>query len=158
MEAAMPAVTDVKNELIELSDIATSTLGGKAFDAIVKQSGFGSTKGADAKAKMIAIVDNQVLPLIKQTFGGAPSLEEVRSLKSSLVDPEASPAQRKAQIEAFFAQQQRNVEVKQRQLGGDQEQGDAGIDLYYDGGMAVGIISKRIYQIPTGIKIQILIS
>lgn len=115
MEASLPGVKEVVNELLELTDIATSTLGGKAFDFIVKQSGFGSTKGATAKAKMEAIVDNQVLPLLKETFGAAFTATEGEALKASLVNPDSSPAQRKAQLEAFLAQKERNVRTKQTQ-------------------------------------------
>ena len=115
MEASLPGVKEVVSELLELSDIATSTLGGKAFDFVVKQSGFGSTKGATAKAKMSAIVDNQVLPLLKETFGAAFTATEGEALKASLVDPDSSPAQRKAQLEAFLAQKERNVRTKQAQ-------------------------------------------
>lgn len=117
MEASLPGVKEVVNELLELSDIATSTLGGKAFDFVVKQSGFGATKGADAKAKMIAIVDNQVLPLLKETFGAAFTVQEGDNLKASLVDPDASPSQKRLQLESFLAQKERNVRTKQNQLG-----------------------------------------
>lgn len=116
MEASLPGVKEVVSELLELSDIATSTLGGKAFDFVVKQSGFGSTKGATAKAKMEAIVDNQVLPLLKETFGAAFTASEGEALKASLVDPDSSPAQRKAQLDAFLAQKERNVRAKQNQV------------------------------------------
>jgi hypothetical protein len=115
MEASLPGVKEVVDELLELSDIATSTLGGKAFDFVVKQSGFGSTKGATAKAKMEAIVDNQVLPLLKETFGAAFTATEGEALKASLVNPDSSPAQRKAQLEAFLAQKERNIRTKQTQ-------------------------------------------
>ena len=115
MEASLPGVREVVGELLELSDIATSTLGGKAFDFVVKQSGFGSTKGATAQAKMEAIVDNQVLPLLKETFGAAFTAAEGQALKASLVDPDSSPAQRRAQLDAFLSQKERNVRTKQTQ-------------------------------------------
>ena len=120
MEASLPGVKEAVGELLELSDIATSTLGGKAFDFLVKQSGFGSTKGADARAKLIAIVDNQVLPLLKETFGAAFTVQEGENLKASLVDPDASPSQKKQQLSAFLAQKERNIRTKQNQLGQDQ--------------------------------------
>lgn len=129
MEASLPGVKEVVNELLELSDIATSTLGGKAFDFVVKQSGFGSTKGADAKAKMIAIVDNQVLPLLKETFGAAFTVQEGDNLKASLVDPDASPSQKRAQLESFLAQKERNIRTKQNQLG-QQATAEAGINEF----------------------------
>lgn len=116
MEASLPGVKEVVNELIDLSTIATSTLGGKAFDFVVKQSGFGSTEGADARAKMIAIVDNQVLPLLKETFGAAFTVAEGENLKASLVDPDASPTAKRAQLDAFLAQKERNIRTKQNQV------------------------------------------
>jgi hypothetical protein len=119
MEASLPGIKEATNELIELSSIATSTLGGRAFDFAVKESGFGSTKGADARAKLIAIVDNQVLPLLKETFGAAFTVQEGENLKASLVDPNASPAQKREQLSAFLAQKERNIRTKQSQLNQD---------------------------------------
>lgn len=116
MEASLPGVKEAVGQLIELSNVATSTLGGKAFDFLVKESGFGSTKGADARAKLIAIVDNQVLPLLKETFGAAFTVQEGENLKSSLVDPNASPSQKREQLDAFLAQKERNIRTKQAQL------------------------------------------
>ena len=121
MEASLPGIKDAVNQLIDLSSIATSTFAGKAFDLAVKESGFGSTKGADARAKIIAIVDNQVLPLLKETFGAAFTVQEGDNLKASLVDPDASPSQKRAQLEAFLAQKIRNIETKETQLKGSSE-------------------------------------
>lgn len=117
MEASLPGVKEAVGQLIELSNVATSTLGGRAFDFLVKESGFGSTKGADARAKLVAIVDNQVLPLLKETFGAAFTVQEGENLKASLVDPDASPSQKRQQLEAFLAQKERNIRTKQEQLG-----------------------------------------
>lgn len=117
MEASLPGVKEAVSQLIELSNVATSTLGGRAFDFLVKESGFGSTKGADARAKLIAIVDNQVLPLLKETFGAAFTVQEGENLKASLVDPNASPSQKREQLDAFLAQKERNIKTKQQQLG-----------------------------------------
>lgn len=117
MEASLPGVREAVDELVDLSEVATSTFAGRAFDAVVKESGFGSTKGANARAKLIAIVDNQVLPLLKETFGAAFTVQEGENLKASLVDPNASPEQKRQQLEAFLAQKERNIRTKQTQLG-----------------------------------------
>jgi len=127
MEASLPGVKEAVNQLIELSSVATSTLGGRAFDFAVKESGFGSTKGADARAKLVAIVDNQVLPLLKETFGAAFTVAEGENLKASLVDPNASPSQKREQLSAFIAQKERNLRTKQAQLdqaGGERTEAD----------------------------------
>jgi hypothetical protein len=114
--AALPGLSKAVDDLRELSKIATSTLGGKIFDAAVKQTGFGSTKGATAKAKFIAIVNNQVLPLLKPTFGAAFTVAEGESLKATMGDPEATTEEKMAQLDAFIEQKLRDIETKQAQL------------------------------------------
>ena len=115
-QAALPGLTDAVGQLKELATIATSTLGGKIFDAAVKQTGFGSTKGATARAKFIAIVNNQVLPLLKETFGAAFTAQEGESLKATMGDPDSSPAEKQVQIEAFIEQKTRDIQTKKTQL------------------------------------------
>jgi hypothetical protein len=115
-KAALPGLTRAVDELKELSQIATSTFGGRVFDTAVKETGFGATKGATARAKFIAIVNNQVLPLLKPTFGGSFSVQEGESLKATMGDPDSSPAEKMAQLEAFISQKVRDIETKQSQL------------------------------------------
>ena len=114
--AALPGLNVAVSELKELAQISTSTFGGKLFDAAVKQSGFGATKGATARAKFIAIVNNQVLPLLKETFGAAFTFQEGESLKATMGDPDASAEEKMVQLDAFIAQKMRDIETKQRQL------------------------------------------
>lgn len=116
-QAALPSLNTAVDELRELSSIATSTLGGKLFNAAVKETGFGATEGATARAKFIAIINNQVLPLLKPTFGAAFTVQEGESLKATMGDPDASPAEKMAQLDAFIAQKMRDIETKQSQLG-----------------------------------------
>ncbi len=116
MEATLPGLLEVTSELKELAAIATSTLGGKAYDAIVKQSGFGATKGSTARAKFIAIIDNQVLPLLKPTFGGSFTVGEGDALRATLGDPDATLEAKVAQINAFIAQKERDIRSKQTQI------------------------------------------
>ena len=112
MEAALPTLKESVGELRELSQIATSTIGGKIFDQAVKQSGFGSTGGATARAKFIAIINNQVLPLLKPTFGAAFTVSEGEALKATMGDPDASPDQKLAQLDAFIQQKERDIRTK----------------------------------------------
>ncbi len=116
MEASLPLLQESIAELRDLSEIATYTTGGKVFDTIVKESGFGATEGATARAKFIAIVNNQVLPLLKPTFGAAFTVQEGESLKATMGDPDATPEAKQAQLEAFIAQKERNIRAKQEQL------------------------------------------
>lgn len=120
-KAALPGLTDAVGQLKELATIATSTFGGKLFDGAVKQTGFGSTKGATARAKFIAIVNNQVLPLLKETFGAAFTAQEGEALKATMGDPDASPEEKTAQLDAFIAQKMRDIETRERQLSSTEE-------------------------------------
>jgi len=115
-EAALPGLKIAVTELKELAQIATSTFGGKIFDAAIKQSGFGSTKGGTARAKFIAIVNNQVLPLLKETFGAAFTFQEGESLKATMGNPDSSIDEKMAELDAFISQKIRDIETKQRQL------------------------------------------
>lgn len=115
-QAAMPGLEQTVGELKELAQIATYTVGGKAWDEIIKQTGFGATEGATARAKFIAIVNNQVLPLLKPTFGAAFTVAEGESLKATMGDPDKSPAEKMAELDAFIQQKYRTIQTKQRQL------------------------------------------
>ena len=121
-EAAMPGLEETIAELRDLAPIATSTIGGKIFDEAVKQSGFGATEGANARAKFVAIIDNQVLPLLRDTFGAAFTEAEGERLRATMGDPDASPEQKIAQLDAFIKQKYRDLKTKRatvQQLGGE---------------------------------------
>lgn len=118
-QAALPGLRDVVGKLKELAPIVTSTIAGKLFDVAVKEFGFGSTTGANARAKFISIIDNQVLPLLKATFGAAFTVKEGESLKATLGDPDASPTQKIEQINSFIEGKVREIQGKQRELGGE---------------------------------------
>jgi len=116
-EAALPGLKNAIGQLRELAPIATSTIGGKIFDQAVKQTGFGSTKGATARKKFIAIIDNQVLPLLKPTFGAAFTVQEGEALRATMGDPDSTPEEKMAQLDAFIDQKMRDIQTKQSQLG-----------------------------------------
>ena len=127
-KAAMPGLITVVDRLKILSDDATFTLGGKGFNEVAKQFGF-STKGGTARDTMVSIVDNQVLPLLKPIFGAAFTAIEGDRLRNAFLDPDATAESRKAQVQSFLEQMQRNIETKERELelsGQANEQGSAG--------------------------------
>lgn len=124
MEATLPELQLSIAELRDLSGVATHTLAGRIFDAAVRETGFGATDGATARAKFIAIVNNQVLPLLRQTFGAAFTEKEGESLKATMGDPDSSPEEKMAQLDAFIAQKERDIRSKQRQLESMQETED----------------------------------
>lgn len=116
-KAALPSLKVVVEDLKKLAPVATNTYSGRAFDAVAREVGFGATEGAEARAKFIAIIDNQVLPLLKQTFGAAFTVQEGENLKRTMGDPNASPEEKIAQLNAFIDNKVREIEVKERELG-----------------------------------------
>jgi len=115
-EAALPGLEEATRKLKELAPMATSTIAGRAYDAAVKEAGFDTTEGANARAKFIAIVNNQVLPLLKQTFGAAFTEKEGETLKATMGDPNASPEQKMQTLDAFIDQKKRDIKSLQNEL------------------------------------------
>lgn len=120
-KAALPGLQDVVSSLRSLAPIATSTFTGKAFDIVAKEAGFGATEGATARARFISIIDNEMLPLLKQTFGAAFTVEEGKALKATLGDPDAAPEAKMAQLDSFIESKLRQIETQEREVGGDQQ-------------------------------------
>jgi len=127
-KAAMPGLRTVVSNLKALSGDATFTLAGKGFNAVAKELGF-STKGDTARSAMIAMVDNQVLPLLKPIFGAAFTAAEGDRLRNAFLDPDSTPDSRVASLDAFLAQMERNIESKERESGAisDPSGADTGI-------------------------------
>jgi len=117
MKAKMPGLEAVVADLGALSDKATYTSVGLAMDETRKQLGLEPRPEAIARAEYIAMVDNQVLPLLRDTFGAAFTEKEGETLKNTLGDPTKSPAEKKAVLRAFIAQKKRDVEDLEAQVG-----------------------------------------
>src|SRR5690606_6063350 len=64
-----------------------------------------------AKAEYIATIDNQILPLLRDTFGAQFTLEEGNRLRATLGDENLSPAEKKATLRAFIAQKERDIQA-----------------------------------------------
>jgi hypothetical protein len=112
MERNMPGLLSVASQLSALADVATYTKAGQVRDEARKQAGLEPTEGAIARAEYIAVVDNQVLPLLRQTFGAAFTAKEGETLKNTLGDPNKSPAEKKAVLDAFIQQKQRDIKAR----------------------------------------------
>jgi hypothetical protein len=105
----MPGLRSVVDTLTKLADTATYTQSGQIMDNVKRELGLPVGQGAIDRASYIAIVDNQVLPLLKDTFGAAFTVQEGESLRATLGDPNKSPAEKKAILEAFIEQKERDV-------------------------------------------------
>ena len=81
---------------------------------------------------MVAIITNQTLPLLKETFGAAFTETEGKRLEASFADPDATHEERLAQLDAFLNQKVRTIETKQRQLDANKGQLTAPTIIRFD--------------------------
>jgi hypothetical protein len=101
-----------------LANEATYTKAGQWYNYGKKELGFGSTEGGVARAKYNAIVDNQILPLLVDTYGPQFTLIEGENLKKTLGDPDKTPAEKQVVLKAFIEQKNRDVQSLATQAGG----------------------------------------
>ena len=102
MQAAMPGLKATIANLKKLAPKATYTEKGKFWNGLVKQTGFGATEGATAREEFISIISNQVLPLLRPTFGAAFTVAEGDSLRATMGDPDMAPASKFAWPRLLF--------------------------------------------------------
>jgi len=133
LDSSLPALQEIVSNLKELGSTATYSTSGKAYDAVSRELGFKPSEGATSRAKYIATVSNEVLPLLKQTFGSAFTEKEGAALKATLGDPDLSPEEKNAQLDAFIESKTRQAESIRGKLGAPKKQGivsqGAGQDL-----------------------------
>lgn len=117
MAAQYPRLVQVANELSTLGKKATYTIAGQAVNAGMRQAGLPVGEGAVARKEYMAKVDNEILPLLRQTFGAQFTVKEGESLRATLGDVNASPEEKDAVLNAFIAQKAAEIESLKRQTG-----------------------------------------
>src|SRR5690606_2563831 len=117
MTSKMPGLRSVVDQLDKLTEDATYTLAGRAWDEARKQFGMDPRAEAVARSSYTAIVDNQILPLLRDTFGAQFTVAEGESLRATLGDPNKSPPEKKAVLQAFIQQKERDIEALARRTG-----------------------------------------
>lgn len=118
LNSKMPGLRQVVNELGDLAEKATYTTAGRLWDDVVRETGNLPGEGALARTKYMSMVDNQVLPLLRDIFGAAFTVQEGESLRATLGAPDKSPAEKKAVLEAFIEQKTRDLEALRSRLPG----------------------------------------
>ena len=126
MQARLPRLEQVAAELSALGKAATYTYAGQGVDFAARQSGFGATEGAIARAEYISKVDNEVLPLLRQTFGAQFTVQEGESLKATLGDANKSPEEKDAVLRSFVGNKIAEIETKARNVTNLQQTGVQG--------------------------------
>ena len=115
--ATLPRLKQVIDELSTLGKKATYTQAGQAFDSTKRQLGLKSGEGAIARKEYISKVDNEILPLLRLTFGAAFTAAEGESLKATLGDPNASPEEKDAVLRSFIDSKTESINTLKRRTG-----------------------------------------
>ena len=117
LESTLPQLLNTVNKLSDLGQKATYTYAGRAGNFLKRQAGMDVGERAIAREKYINTVNDQVLPLLRQTFGAAFTAKEGDSLKETLGDPNKSPQEKDAALQAFIEQKINSVKAGQSELG-----------------------------------------
>lgn len=125
LKSKLPELEKTVKSLERLGSKATFTKVGIARDAFLRETGRPISKGGIARAEYIARVDNQILPLLRDTFGAAFTQAEGESLKATLGAPNRSPTEKNAVLRAFIKQKRETIKSTAREL----EQGQQDVDI-----------------------------
>ncbi len=101
-KASMPLIEKNVNKLMDLSDKATYTWAGGLYNEGRKQLGLPATEGAVARAEMENIIENNVLPQLRALLGAQFTEREGERVKQTIMDPNRTPEERKAQLQNYL--------------------------------------------------------
>jgi hypothetical protein len=116
-EAMLPQLEDTVARLSELGKVATYTKSGQAVDSAMRQLGLPPRESAVARKGYVSLVDNQILPLLRQTFGAQFTEKEGNTLRATLGDPDISPPEKDAVLRSFIDQKKATIASRKRELG-----------------------------------------
>lgn len=114
--AKMPELKAQVENLNKLAKDATYTVAGVAKDSVTRQLGLPVGKGAVARTEYMATINNQILPLLRETFGAQFTEREGEALRQSLGDLNKSPAEKQAVLDAFIRQKEMNIKSQARKI------------------------------------------
>jgi len=116
-QAALPQLVKTIKDLQTTAPKATYNLLGQGVDWIAKEAFGEPTEGAIARTKYTSLVKNEVLPLLRQTFGAAFTAAEGESLLTTFGDPDLTPEQKQAALESLVRSKIRTIQTQERRLG-----------------------------------------
>lgn len=158
-QASMPQLEDAVNTLSDLGKKATYTMVGQGVNAVRRQTGLPANEGAKARSEYVAHVKNNVLPLLRRTFGAQFTKAEGDSLLATLGDPNSSPQEKDATLRAFIEDKRASLGTMQREVQGfgtnipsqSIQQPQAGGAASQPPGKLLGTSGgKRIFELPDG--------
>lgn len=117
IKAKLPGLQTVITKLDDLAGKATYTLAGQATNAVRTQLGFDPSEGQVARTEYQATVANQILPLLRDTFGSQFTAREGDTLMATLGDPDKTPQEKQVVLKAFIDQKIRDAQALGVQSG-----------------------------------------
>ena len=116
MTSKLPELEATVDKLSQLAQNATYTKAGQVLDLTRKELGVTPRQSAIDRKEYISIVDNQILPLLRDTFGAQFTEREGNTLKQTLGDVNATPEEKDAVLRSFINQKKKSVESQIRKL------------------------------------------
>ena len=116
MVSKLPELKKTVEKLGKLAKKATYTYFGRGLDWASQQLLGDTTEGAIAREEYMAIVNNQILPLLRDTFGAQFTEREGEQLRQTLGNVNAAPEQKIAILNSFIAQKEADIASKQRKI------------------------------------------
>lgn len=117
MNSKMPELESTVTNLSKLAKMATYTATGKAANEVRKQLGLPPTEGAVSREEYINTVRDQVLPLLRDTFGSQFTAREGDSLLATLGDINKTPPEKDAALRSFIRQKRQSIQSLEREVG-----------------------------------------
>jgi len=116
LEANLPALQEMVTELHDLANKATYTATGRAINKAQTELFGRSTQGDVAAKGYETRVNQNLLPLLRQTFGSAFTEKDREQLQKTLGDPTAHPDIKHDALQSFIRNKQREIESKRRKI------------------------------------------
>lgn len=116
MVSKIPELEQTVNTLSNLGKKATYTKAGQLFDTAMREGLGLSTEGSVARAEYEAVVNNQILPLLRDTFGAQFTEREGESLRRTLGDVNKTPEEKDAVLRSFIEQKVKSIESLGRKI------------------------------------------
>lgn len=114
LQANLPQVSQTIDKLINLSNTATYTTGGKLLNSAIRQAGLPVPQGAIDSADYESTVKNSLLPSLKAAFGARITNADLQYAADTLGNQSLSPPERKAQLQSYFGQKMMTAMSEQR--------------------------------------------
>lgn len=117
VSSKMPQLINTINKLSKLGETATYTGLGVARNTAMRELGFSVPQGAVSRREYIAVVDNEILPLLRDTFGSQFTENEGKTLKSTLGDTGMSPEEKETVLKSFIETKIQTLNSTSSELG-----------------------------------------